>query len=297
MTEKTYSGTVAIMGPPNAGKSTLLNRLLGQKLAIVSPRVQTTRVRLLGVLTEGNRQFAFVDTPGIFTPEKAGDGRAKASDRSMLRHAWDGADGADIMLLLLDATEKSPLGRHRDMVEALLHKRSNDPEARPLYVALNKTDAIAPAVLLPLAQRVEKELQPAAIFMISARGGEGVDALKKTIGDALPQRDFQHDPEMLTDAVLRDLATEFTREQLFLQLRHELPYDATVTTDTWEDFDNGSVKITQSITVMKESQKGIVIGKGGAQLKAIGEAARIQIAELVDQPVHLKLHVKILTAR
>lgn len=298
MTEQTYCGTIAILGPPNAGKSTLLNNLLGQKLAIVSPRVQTTRTRLLGVLTEGNRQFVFTDTPGIFTPEKTGDGRAKPTDRAMLRQAWDGVEGADILLLLLDASEKNPLARHRDLVEALRHKQQDTAAAdpRPLYVALNKVDAITPQVLLPLAQRVQTDLAPQEIFMISARNGTGVDALKTGLSRALPARAFEHDPDTLTDAHLRDLATEFTREQLFLQLRHELPYDATVTTDSWEDFENGSVKIAQSVTVAKDSQRGIVIGRGGAQLRAIGEAARIQIAELVGAPVHLKLHVKVIAS-
>ena len=294
MTTDTRCGHIAIVGPPNAGKSTLLNRLLGQKLAAVSPRAQTTRSRLLGILTEGDSQLVFTDTPGIFTPKKVEGERAKVSDRTMLRAAWDGAEGADLILLMLDAAEKAPLKRHADLIEALQKKQKDDGEQqRPFFVALNKVDLISPEKLLPLAAQLQALFAPQAIFMIEAATGKGCEPMVKALGAALPQRAFEYDADEVTTAPLRDLAAEFTREQLFLQLRHEIPYDCEVTTDGWEAFENGSVKVTQTITVAKDSQKAIVIGKGGAQLKALGAAARGQIAELAGAPVHLFLHVKL----
>lgn len=292
MTDKTGSetrcGTIAIVGPPNAGKSTLLNHLLGQKIAIVSPKIQTTRTRLAGVLTEGDAQFVFIDTPGIFTPNND----KRKLERAMVHAAWQGAADADIVLLMLDASEKAVLARNVDLIEALKNPKSKTAGAK-IYVALNKVDAINPEKLLPLASAVENELSPEEIFMISAATGAGVAILKKKLAAALPTGPFLYDPDNITDTSLRQLAAEFTREQLFLQLAQELPYDAHVETEAWEEQPNGSIRVTQSIVVARDSQKGIVIGKGGARLKEIGSAARIQIAELAGAPVHLALNVKV----
>lgn len=289
MTDQTqapkYCGFIALIGPPNAGKSTLMNHLIGQKLSIVSPKVQTTRARLMGVLTEGVRQFIFIDTPGIFTPEN----KSKKLERAMVHAAWTGADDADMILLLIDAHEKNPLRHHADLIEALKNRQSK----APLYVALNKVDAVAPATLLPLAAAVQEALQPVELFMISAADGTGIAVLKEKLAAVLPEGPFHYDPDEVTDMSLRLIAAEFTREQLFLQLKQEVPYDAHVETEKWETFDNGSAKITQSIVVTREGQKGIVIGKGGAQLKKIGAAARAQLKELTGSNVHLILNVKV----
>lgn len=283
----TRCGYVALVGPPNAGKSTLMNQLLGQKLAIVSPKVQTTRTRLMGVLTEGDNQFVFIDTPGIFTPEN----KSKKLERAMVHAAWEGAGGADMLLLLIDASEKNALNRHADLIEALQARKERG--GPPLYIALNKVDLVVPERLLPLAAALQSALDPVELFMISAATGAGIEILKKKLAAVLPTGPFLYDPEEVTDISLRLLAAEFTREQLFLQLKQEVPYDAMVETEVWETHDNGSVRITQSIVVAREGQKGIVIGKGGARLKEIGTAARKQIAELVGAQVHLMLNVKV----
>ena len=291
MTEfSTRAGFVALVGPPNAGKSTLMNHLVGQKLAIVSPKVQTTRARLMGVLTEGDTQFIFVDTPGIFTPRKDDSGKAKSKLESAMVHAaWQGAGDADFILLMIDASEKNALSRHSDLIEALQNRR----DEKPLYVALNKVDLIAPERLLPLASAVQDALQPVELFMISAATGAGIEILKKKLAAALPEGPFLYDPEEVTDMSIKLLSAEFTREQLFLQLEQEVPYETTVETESYETFDNGEVRIAQSIIVARDGQKGIVIGKGGTRLKAIGSAARQQIADLVGAKVHLSLNVKV----
>lgn len=280
--DTTRCGYVAIVGPPNAGKSTLLNNLLEQKIAIVSPKVQTTRTRMAGVLTEGNTQYIFLDTPGIFLPS-----HKKKLEKAMVKVAWDGANEADVVLLMIDAAQKNAIARHQELIDGLKNIKA------PIYIALNKVDTVEPERLLPLAAALQQTLNPQEIFMISATTGAGVGIIKKKLGEALPHGPFLYDPEEITDMSMRLIAAEFTREQLFLQLSQELPYDATVETEMWEQFDNGSVKIMQSIIVSRDSQKGIVIGKRGSRLKEIGAAARTQIAELVGAPVHLILNVKV----
>src|SRR6218665_1962290 len=208
----TRCGTIAIIGPPNAGKSTLLNHLLGQKIAIVSPKVQTTRTKLAGVLTEGDAQFVFIDTPGIFTP----DNDKRKLERAMVHAAWEGASGADIILLLIDASEKSVLAHNTDLIEALKNPQSKTAQAigrgTRLFVALNKVDKIQPERLLPLASAVQESLAPEEIFMISAETGAGIAIVKKKMAEALPAGPFLYDPDEVTGTSMRQLAAEFTRE-------------------------------------------------------------------------------------
>lgn len=275
-------GTIAIIGRPNAGKSTLLNTLLGQKIAAVSPKAQTTRKRLVGILVEGGTQLVFNDTPGLFT--------AKAKNKMetrMLETAWESVADADAALLLLDASTKNPVAGNEDIISRLAGLK------RPVFVALNKVDLVARDLLLPLAAAVQQALPNAEIFMIAALNGDGTNLLRDKLAGAMPEGPWLYPEDDLTEAPLRLLAAEFTREQLYLQLGSELPYDTTVEPETWEQFDNGSVKIGQAIIVARESQKAIVIGKGGQKLKAIGAAARAEITKLLDCPVHLNLFVKV----
>lgn len=278
-----HCGTIAIIGRPNAGKSTLMNTLIGQKIAAVSPKAQTTRTRLAGVMVEGETQLVFTDTPGIFA--------AKAKNRmeeTMLQAAWEAIGEADAVLLMMDVALRKPLAEHEVIFERLRETK------RPVYVALNKVDLIARATLLPIAQHVHDTLNPAAIFMISATQPESLKELRKVLCSAAPQGPWLYEGDDITGAPLYELAAEFTREQLYLQLGSELPYDTTVVHEKWENFKNGDVKINQQIVVARDSQKAIVIGARGAKLKAIGEAARASIEALTGARVHLMLHVKVI---
>jgi GTP-binding protein Era len=272
-------GVVAVLGAPNAGKSTLVNALVGQKVAIVSPKAQTTRARLMGIALEGDAQMILVDTPGIFTP-------GRRLDRAMVKAAWEGADDADRVLLVIDAAAK--IGPKVEQVIAGVEAR---PEQRILV--LNKVDIAKKAELLNLAQMLQDRLSPEQIFFISALTDDGVSDLKKHLADAMPQGPWHYPEDQLTDATDRMVAAELTREQLYLQLHKELPYSAVVVTEKWEDQANGSATINQQIVVERESQKAIVVGKGGSRLKAIGSAAREAIAEHLGRKVHLYLHVKV----
>jgi GTP-binding protein Era len=272
-------GVVAVLGAPNAGKSTLVNALVGQKVAIVSPKAQTTRARLMGIALEGDAQMILVDTPGIFTP-------GRRLDRAMVKAAWEGADDADRVLLVIDAAAK--IGPKVEQVIAGVEAR---PEKRILV--LNKVDIAKKAELLNLAQMLQDRLSPEQIFFISALTDDGVSDLKKHLADAMPQGPWHYPEDQLTDATDRMVAAELTREQLYLQLHKELPYSAVVVTEKWEDQANGSATINQQIVVERESQKAIVVGKGGSRLKAIGSAAREAIAEHLGRKVHLYLHVKV----
>ena len=272
-------GLVAVLGAPNAGKSTLVNALVGQKVAIVSPKAQTTRARLMGIAIEGEAQMLLVDTPGIFDPNRR-------LDRAMVAAAWEGAVGADRVLLTIDAAAK--VGPR---VEAMLEGFEKRPE--PKILVLNKVDIARKGDLLVLAAKLSERFQPEAVFMVSATQGDGVDDLKRHLAEAMPEGPWHYPEDQLSDATDRMVAAEMTREQLYLQLHAELPYASAVETEKWEDRKDGSTAIHQQILVERDSQKAIVLGKGGSRLKAIGQAARAEIAEHLGRKVHLFLHVKV----
>jgi len=272
-------GLVAVLGAPNAGKSTLVNALVGQKVAIVSPKAQTTRAKLMGIAIEGEAQILLVDTPGIFSPNRR-------LDRAMVRAAWEGAEDADRLVLVIDAAAKVGM-RVEDMLEGI----ESRTEAKILV--LNKVDIAKKDDLLVLAARLSERLKPEAVFMISATTGDGVPALKAQLAAAMPEGPWHFPEDQLTDVTDRMVAAELTREQLYHQLHAELPYASAVATEKWEDRKDGSTVIHQQIYVERESQKAIVVGKGGARLKSIGAAARAEIAEHLGRKVHLFLHVKV----
>src|SRR4051794_153126 len=275
-TEATKAGFVAVIGAPNAGKSTLVNALVGQKVAIVSPKAQTTRARLMGIVIDGSSQILLVDTPGIFQPKRR-------LDRAMVAAAWTGAHDADLILLVIDASE--PV---REQVLEGLENRGH-----PLILALNKIDLVRKPELLGLSARLCERLNPEKVFMISAAQGEGVADLKQALAEAMPSGPWLYPEDEVSDATDRMIAAELTREQVVNQLYQELPYATAVETETWTDRPDGSTEIRQQILVERDSQKAIVIGKGGSRLKQIGAAARVQIAEHLGRTVHLFLHVKV----
>jgi GTP-binding protein Era len=273
---KTRAGFVAVIGAPNAGKSTLVNALVGQKVAIVSPKAQTTRARLMGIAIEGTAQILLVDTPGIFEPRRR-------LDRAMVAAAWTGAQDADLILLVIDASEKIREG----VLEGL------DQREHPLFLVLNKIDLVKKENLLALASDLTARLNPDQVFMISAAQGDGVADLKQALAHAMPGGPWLYPEDEVSDATDRMIAAELTREQIVNQLHQELPYATAVETETWTDRPDGSTEIRQQILVERDSQKAIVIGKGGRRLKEIGASARAQIAEHLGRPVHLFLHVKV----
>jgi GTPase len=272
-------GLVAVLGAPNAGKSTLVNALVGQKVAIVSPKAQTTRARLMGIAIEGETQILLVDTPGIFTPNRR-------LDRAMVKAAWEGAEDADRVVLVIDAAAK--VGAR---VEDMLHGVENRPE--PKILVLNKVDIAKKEDLLILAAKLAERLKPETIFMVSATTGDGVPDLKHHLAAAMPEGPWHFPDDQLSDVTDRMVAAELTREQLYHQLHAELPYSSAVVTEKWEDRKDGSTVIHQQILVERDSQKAIVVGKGGSRLKAIGQAAREEIAQHLGRKVHLFLHVKV----
>ena len=271
-------GLVAVLGAPNAGKSTLVNALVGQKVAIVSPKAQTTRARLMGIAIAGETQMLLVDTPGIFDPNRR-------LDRAMVAAAWEGAVGADRVLLTIAAAKVGA------RVEAMLAGFEKRPE--PKVLVLNKVDIAKKDELLVLAAKLSERFQPEAVFMVSATNGDGVDDLKAHLASVMPQSPWHYPEDQLSDATDRMVAAEMTREQLYLQLHAELPYASAVETEKWEDGKDGSTVIHQQILVERDSQKAIILGKGGSRLKAIGQAAREAISEHLERKVHLFLHVKV----
>jgi GTP-binding protein Era len=277
---ETRCGFVAIVGAPNAGKSTLLNSLVGSKVSIVTPKVQTTRTRVLAIAIEADAQLVFVDTPGIFVNPK------RRLERAMVAAAWAGAGDADAVVVLVDASR--PLDD--DTARIVEQLRAG---GRPLLLALNKVDVARRAALLELAERLNRDTTFAATFMISALTGDGVADLRRALAAQLPVGPWLYPEEQLADMPLRLLAAELTREQLFLQLHEELPYSLTVEPEKWEERADGSVRIDQVVTVLRESQKPIVLGKGGRRIKAVGAAARAEIAAVLERPVHLFLHVQV----
>jgi GTP-binding protein Era len=277
--DKTRCGLVAVLGAPNAGKSTLVNALVGQKVAIVSPKAQTTRARLMGIAIEGDAQILLVDTPGIFTPNRR-------LDRAMVKAAWEGAEDADRVLLVVDAAAKGG-ARLEQVIEGV------EARPEPKILVLNKVDIAEKDQLLVLAARLAERLKPEQIFMVSATTGDGIADVKNHLASAMPEGPWHFPEDQLTDATDRMVANELTREQLYLQLHAEVPYAAAVETEKWEDRKDGSTVIHQQIFIERDSQKAIVVGKGGARLKAIGQAAREAIAEHLGRKVHLFLHVKV----
>jgi len=277
MTEThTKAGFVAVIGAPNAGKSTLVNALVGQKVAIVSPKAQTTRARLMGIAIEGAAQILLVDTPGIFEPKRR-------LDRAMVAAAWTGAQDADLILLVVDASEKL----RDDLLDGLAERQ------HPLFLVLNKIDLVRKEMLLALSADLTRRLNPDQVFMISAAQGDGVADLKQALTAAMAEGPWLYPEDEVSDATDRMIAAELTREQIVNRLRQELPYATAVETETWTDRPDGSTEIRQQILVERDSQKAIVIGKGGRMLKEIGAAARAEIAEHLGRPVHLFLHVKV----
>ena len=276
---ETSAGFVAVIGAPNAGKSTLVNALVGQKVAIVSGKPQTTRARLMGIAIKGSAQILLVDTPGIFEPRRR-------LDRAMVAAAWTGAQDADLILLVIDAAAGANTEVER--IIASLGERK-----QPLFLALNKVDLVNKGALLGLATDLTARLDPAKVFMISAADGDGVPDLRQALADAMPAGPWLYPEDEVSDATDRMIAAELTREQIVNQLHQELPYATAVETESWEDRPDGSTVINQQIIVERDSQKAIVIGKGGRRLKSIGAAARAEITQHLGRPVHLFLHVKV----
>ena len=277
--DTTRAGFVAVIGAPNAGKSTLVNALVGQKVAIVSPKAQTTRARLMGIAIEDAAQILLVDTPGIFEPRRR-------LDRAMVAAAWTGAQDADLILLVIDAAAR--ISSEVDRIIASLEQREH-----PLLLALNKIDLVDKGKLLALAKELTARLNPDKVFMISASQGDGVADVKHALAEAMPESPWLYPEDEVSDATDRMIAAELTREQIVNQLHQELPYATAVETETWEDRPDGSTEIRQQILVERDSQKAIVIGKGGRRLKEIGANARAEIAQHLGRPVHLYLHVKV----
>jgi GTP-binding protein Era len=275
----TACGFVALIGAPNVGKSTLVNALVGSKVTIVSRKVQTTRALIRGIVVENNAQIILVDTPGIFAPKRR-------LDRAMVSTAWSGAHDADLVCVLLDAREG--LDEEADAIFARLAD-----VAHPKILVLNKVDLVPREKLLALAKTANDRLAFAQTFMISARSGDGVDDLRRTLASMVPPGPFHYPEDQMSDAPIRHLAAEITREKIFQKLHQELPYSSTVETESWTERKDKSVRIEQTIFVERESQRKIVLGKAGATIKSIGADARKEIAELIEQPVHLFLFVKV----
>ena len=281
MTSGARCGYVALIGAPNSGKSTLLNALVGAKVSIVSPKVQTTRRRVLGIAIHEGAQMIFVDTPGIFAPRPG-----RRLERAMVSAAWAGAEDADLVVLLVDVT------RPDDADTAAIVDRLK-AAGRKAVLALNKIDRVQPPVLLGIADRFMKQGIFDPIFMISGLTGDGVEDLKRHLAQALPAGPWLYPEDQLSDLPERLMAAEATREQIFLQLHQELPYNSTVETDSWEERADGSVRIEQTIFVQRPTQKAIMLGEGGQRIKQLGERARAELETLLRRRVHLFLHVRV----
>jgi GTPase len=274
-----HCGLVAVVGAPNAGKSTLVNALVGQKVAIVSPKAQTTRTRLMGIALEGETQILLLDTPGIFDPRRR-------LDRAMVAAAWGGAQDADLVALVID----SKTG-FSERIEAMLDTLRGRSE--PKILILNKVDIAAKDALLTLAAQLNERIPFEATYMVSATTGNGIAHLRSALAKRMPEGPWHFPEEQVSDATDRMLAAEVTREQLYLQLHAELPYASAVETEKYEERKDGSVAIHQQILVGRPTQRAIVLGKGGQRIREIGAAARAQLAELLGRKVHLFLHVKV----
>jgi GTPase len=275
----TRSGFVALIGAPNAGKSTLINRLVGAKVSIVTHKVQTTRAIVRGIATHGAAQIVFVDTPGIFRPKRR-------LDEAMVTTAWGGAKDADLVLVLIDA-ERGLRGDAAAMLDHLVKS------GQPKVLVLNKVDRVKPEKLLELTSAANEKVAFERTFMISALTGSGCDDLLDWLAQRLPEGPWYYPEDQLSDLPMRQLAAEITREKLFLRLHQELPYSSHVETESWEEKKDGSVRIQQVIYVERDSQKKIVLGAKGETIRAIGQASRTELAQILEQPVHLFLFVKV----
>lgn len=277
----TKAGFVALIGEPNAGKSTLLNRMVGAKVSIVTHKVQTTRARIRGVAMDGQAQLIFIDTPGLFKPRRR-------LDRAMVAAAWGGAADADVVVLMIEA--------HRGMSEGVKVILANLPDRMgktKVALAINKIDKVKSEGLLALTRDMNEAFPFAETFMISAERGHGCDALRKWLVEQVPEGPWLYPEDQIADLPMRMIAAEMTREKLTLRLHQELPYELTVETENWEERPDGSARIDQLIYVARDGHKGIVLGKGGETIKQVSQAARAEIMEFVGRPVHLFLQVKV----
>jgi GTP-binding protein Era len=277
----TRAGFVALIGEPNAGKSTLLNRMVGAKVSIVTHKVQTTRTRIRGVAMEGEAQIVFVDTPGLFRPRRR-------LDRAMVAAAWTGAADADVVVLLIEA--------HRgltDGVRAILDTLADKARGRRVALAINKIDRVEAPALLKLTEQMNAAFPFEKTYLISAEKGYGVEDLRKWLAETVPEGPWLYPEDQIADLPMRMIAAEMTREKLTLRLHQELPYQLTVETENWEERKDGSVRIDQVIYVARDGHKGILLGKKGETIKAVSTAARAEIAEFLGRPVHLFLQVKV----
>ena len=277
----TRAGFVALIGEPNAGKSTLLNRMVGAKVSIVTHKVQTTRARIRGVAMEGDAQLVFVDTPGLFQPRRR-------LDRAMVAAAWGGAADADVIVLLIEA--------HRGMtegVERILEELGNIAKGRRVALAINKIDRVEAPVLLGLTEKMNAVFDFTETFMISAERGHGIDTLRQWLAGEVPEGPWLYPEDQIADLPMRNIAAEITREKLTLRLHQELPYQLTVETENWEERKDGSARIDQLVYVIRDGHKGIVLGNKGETIKAVGKASREELEEFLGRKVHLFLQVKV----
>lgn len=275
----TQCGFVAVLGLPNAGKSTLVNALVGAKISIVTHKKQTTRQRILGILTYDQTQMILIDTPGVFMPKKT-------MEKTMVKAAWDAIPDADVILHIIDVSNPECVEMNKFIAKRLA-------EGKKTMLVLNKVDKIKKEKLLELTVKLNEAHDYAATYMVSALKSSGLKELVKGVAEHLPEAPWMYAEDEITDMPMRLMAAEITREKIFEQLHKELPYSIAVETETWEEFDNGSVKIDQVIYVERDSQKGIVVGRGGAQIKKLGETSRKELEALFEMRVHLKLYVKV----